>query len=105
MTVMVLPLRSAGLLMPESSRTTSCMNPLPPNTATIFTGTPLPRTQNRPAPHDPPEGPIAGAHHLGHVHAAAADRKAHVEPRLGKITLPFGKLDRTERRQHWRRWK
>ena len=55
---MVLPLRSAGFSMPESSRTTSCMKPLPPNTATIFTGTPLPRTMIGPSATMPPSGAL-----------------------------------------------
>src|SRR5215471_7967718 len=86
---MVLPLRSAGFSMPESSRTTSCMKPLPPNTATILMGTPLPRT-------------ITGTDLLCNVDAAATDRVTHVKPGFGKIALALGELDRSERRQYRR---
>ena len=79
---MVLPLRSAGFSMPESSRTTSCMKPLPPNTATIFTGTPLPPHHDRSVGDDAAERRIAGADLLRHIDAAAADREAHVETGL-----------------------
>ena len=55
---MVLPLRSDGLVMPKSARTTSCMNPLPPNTATIFTGTPFCRTMIGASATMPPIGTL-----------------------------------------------
>jgi hypothetical protein len=58
MTEMVLPLRSAGFSIPESSRTTSCMKPRPPNTATILMGTPFWRTMIGPSATMPPSGAL-----------------------------------------------
>ena len=102
---MVLPFRSAGFWMPELARTTSCINPLPPNSATIFTGTPFCRTTIGPSRNDAAERHIAGADLLGDIDAAAAHRVIHVEAGLRKITFAFRDLDRTERRQDRRRRK
>jgi hypothetical protein len=57
-TEMVLPFRSAGLAMPESSRTTNCIQRWPPNTATILMGTPFCRTMIGPSATMPPSGAL-----------------------------------------------
>ena len=100
---MVLPLRSAGLSMPESSRTTVCMKPLPPNTATIFTGTPLPRTMIGPSPTMPPIGALPAPTCLATSTPPRADREVDVESGFLEIALALGQLDRREGRQDRRR--
>src|SRR6516225_2548003 len=86
---MVLPLRSAGFSMPESSRTTSCMNPLPPNTATIFTGTPLPRTMIGPSATIPPSGALPAPTCLATSTPPRPTAKLTSRPAAVKYPLPW----------------
>ena len=81
------------------------MKPLPPNTATILIGTPLPRTMIGAIRHDAADRRVAGADLLGDIDAAAADREAHIQPGFGEIAFALGELDRPERRKHRRRRK
>src|SRR6516165_2820521 len=86
---MVLPLRSAGFSMPESSRTTSCMKPLPPNTATIFTGTPLPRTMIGPSATMPPSGALPAPTCLATSTPPRPTAKLTSRPAAVKWPLPW----------------
>src|SRR6516225_7374223 len=58
---------------------------------------------DRPVRDDAAERRVTGADLLGHVDAAATNRKAHVEAGGGEIALALGKLDRPEGRQNRRR--
>ena len=91
------------MLMPVSSRTTSCMKPLPPNTATIFTGTPLPRTMIGPSATMPPSGALPAPTCLATSTPPRADRELDVETGVLEIALALGEPDRPERRQDRRR--
>ena len=70
--------------MPESARTTSCMKPLPPNSADHFyRHAVLPDDDGR-VGDDAAERHIAGAHLLGDIDAAAAGGEIHGEAGLRK---------------------
>ena len=103
MTVMVLPLRSAGFLDARIRAHDELHESLAAEQATIFTGTPFCRTTIGASATMPPSGYVAGADLLGDIDAAAADRVAHVETGVLEIALALGEPDRSESRQQRRR--
>src|SRR5262252_407408 len=86
---MVLPLRSAGFSMPESSRTTNCMKPLPPNMATILIGTPFCRTTIGPSPTMPPSGALPAPTCFATSTPPRATAKETSRPACVKYPLPW----------------
>ena len=102
---MVLPLRSAGFWMLESSPDHELHETFAAEHRDDFDGYAILPHDDRAISQNAAQRRVAGADFFGDIDAAAADRVVHVQPRLRKVAFALGELDRAKGRQYRRRRK